>query len=331
MLQVSAKWYNLLTMKRARRITQVGLPLLVTIVLVTVLLRQVEVAAFAETFTNVHTHWLFLAVAILWSAHFVVAYRWKVVLNLFDAGIRYRQVLLAYFANLPISKLLPLYSGDFVRAYYFKEEIGLRKNTGGVLAETIIDVLVLVAFVFLSGILAGNVWFILLSGLTLVIGVVFMHQAHKLAQLSLLHRIHDHLEHFFQAFLLLKTHKRATIFIVVCTTVMWVATLLFTWFAFHAFGADVPLGQVFLLQPLVIFIGLIPITLSGIGTRESAMVVLYASHAASPTILAVGFSYSVLGMILLPLLVSPITFVTWRRILMRRQSLELPFDANKLH
>ncbi len=44
-------------------------------------------------------------------------------------------------------------------------------------------------------------------------------------------------------------------------------------------GVDVPLWAVFVYMPIVMGITLVPVTISGLGTRELAIVVLLAAHA----------------------------------------------------
>jgi len=74
---------------------------------------------------------------------------------------------------------------------------------------------------------------------------------------------------------------------------------------FLALGANIPIIYIFAAFPLSIFIGLIPITLAGMGTRDSAIIYFFA-HLTSPSIcLAMGLLYSLFGYFLLSLLGLP--------------------------
>ena len=70
---------------------------------------------------------------------------------------------------------------------------------------------------------------------------------------------------------------------------------------FLALGVNIPIIYIFAAFPLSIFIGLIPITLAGMGTRDSAIIYFFA-HLANPSIcLAMGLLYSFFGYFLLAL------------------------------
>ncbi len=78
---------------------------------------------------------------------------------------------------------------------------------------------------------------------------------------------------------------------------------------FRAFGdTSISLLDVMTIQPIVTFVSLIPISLWGIGVRESTMVFLYGNSAAAPVILSVGFTYSIVGSLILPLICIPFTY-----------------------
>jgi hypothetical protein len=54
--------------------------------------------------------------------------------------------------------------------------------------------------------------------------------------------------------------------------VIWILHLGQIWFFFLSLGAGPPLGQFASLVPLAIFIGLLPITIGGFGTRDAALI-----------------------------------------------------------
>ena len=71
--------------------------------------------------------------------------------------------------------------------------------------------------------------------------------------------------------------------------------LILTRILFGGVNAAVPLGFTATALPIAIFAGLIPITLGGMGTRDTAMVVLFAAYASSSQALAVALLYSFFG------------------------------------
>ena len=64
---------------------------------------------------------------------------------------------------------------------------------------------------------------------------------------------------------------------------------------FDGVGVGVPLGFTAAALPVAIFVGLLPITCGGMGTRDSAIAVLFAEFATAPQALAVALLYSFFG------------------------------------
>ncbi|MGC9329636.1 MAG: lysylphosphatidylglycerol synthase transmembrane domain-containing protein, partial [Candidatus Hinthialibacter sp.] len=85
----------------------------------------------------------------------------------------------------------------------------------------------------------------------------------------------------------------------------WFCSILQTWCCYKAFQADVPIFYIAAALPIAIFIGLIPVTISGMGTRDSAMIFLFQQYAPYETNLAVGILYSIFGYWLLAVLGIP--------------------------
>lgn len=76
------------------------------------------------------------------------------------------------------------------------------------------------------------------------------------------------------------------------------------WGAMHLWGITVPLVQGFILIPVILFFGALPITPIGLGTTQAAMVLLVSSYVPLPnpeaqaaTVLAFSLVYHFLGII----------------------------------
>ena len=70
---------------------------------------------------------------------------------------------------------------------------------------------------------------------------------------------------------------------------------------FFALGSNISFIYIVAAFPLSIFVGLIPITLAGMGTRDSAIIYFFAHLAGPSTCLAMGLLYSFFGYFLLAL------------------------------
>lgn len=76
--------------------------------------------------------------------------------------------------------------------------------------------------------------------------------------------------------------------VIAVSIAIWLVHLAEIWCFFIAVGADVPFLAHLELAPLAMMASLIPLTLSGIGTRDAAIIVLYSPFMPAATAAAVG-------------------------------------------
>jgi uncharacterized membrane protein YbhN (UPF0104 family) len=69
--------------------------------------------------------------------------------------------------------------------------------------------------------------------------------------------------------------------------------VLFFWVGGRAFQIELPLGFAIASTPLVLAAGSLPITPSGLGTQQAAMLFLFASYGSQPSILAFALAFPV--------------------------------------
>jgi uncharacterized membrane protein YbhN (UPF0104 family) len=74
----------------------------------------------------------------------------------------------------------------------------------------------------------------------------------------------------------------------------------------RSFAADLNPGHIYAIYPTAVIAGLIPITVSGIGTRDSAFVILLSSYLPSEEATLVGIGYTVIVYWLLSLISFPV-------------------------
>jgi hypothetical protein len=83
--------------------------------------------------------------------------------------------------------------------------------------------------------------------------------------------------------------KRRLLTVTITSVFIWFLHLLQIWMFILALRASVPFVTNLALSPLAILAGLLPIpTFGGAGTRDGALVVLYAPYFAAPVALALG-------------------------------------------
>lgn len=62
------------------------------------------------------------------------------------------------------------------------------------------------------------------------------------------------------------------------------------WFAVRAFGLDIPPLQVIAAVPVISFVGIVPVTVMGLGTVQAATIFLFADYAAEASLMALSLA-----------------------------------------
>jgi len=228
-------------------------------------------------------------------------------MKLLGFDLNYKTVLGAYLSNIPISKVSPLNSGDFARSLYFKNEVPISKNMGVVFLENMLDFMLISFFVLLGGLILKIKLAIIIGAAVFLLNLAFLIFIPRV-KLNIGEKWKNKLANFSDVFRIFLKSPGTFFLIVFYTLLSWSITLICFKILFYSFNLNIPFLYIISAQPIVVLFGLIPITISGVGVRESIMAVLYKQFAVTSSIVAVGLSYSFLAVILLPLLCLPFLF-----------------------
>lgn len=279
--------------------------ILVALLILGFLFSKIEPREIYSAFLKSDKVMLALAHVFLAAVILILAGRWAMVLKLLGYTGPFKNLLFVYLAAVPVAKMLPANSGDLVKAYYLKDEVVFSKSAGGVLLEYFLDIFALLVLVVFGSLASGEKWF-LYFGLFGIFALAAIFIFLKKFSFRAGGRYRDKLNSFFYIFKIFMRSREAII-ILAFTFISWLAMLIYVKMLFAAFGFDIAFLSITAFQPLVTLVSLIPITLSGVGTREAAMVYFYGTLVPSPVILAVSFVYSFSLAVLLPALCLPLT------------------------
>lgn len=284
--------------------------LAITIVILFVLFSKIDLKNIKDIFQTSNKSLLILTILILFFSPLIAVLRWKIILNLLGLKVNFSDAAKTYLANYPISKITPANSGDILRAFYFKDKLPASKQLGGVLAERMFDIATL-SLLSLIGAAIMHLGTIAWLNIAILAGIaVFFIFAPKL-KINLGSKWNERLNNFFYFFKILLKNPKPLLLIVIITVIIWLNVLIHIKLSFLALNADVPFISIASIQPVAIFVGLLPLTFAGIGAREPAMIFLYSKLVATPTILAVGLVYSFVAQILITVFCLPFTYAVW--------------------
>jgi len=278
-----------------------------------VLFSRVEIQEVYGVFDKSDKVMLIALMGILVIVHFFNALRWRVMLKVVECEVSVRTATRLFFANMPLAKIVPFYGGEFLRTYYLKDKLSITRHAGVIFAGMALDFLVLAALSLLGGLMLG-IKFIYLFGLftssALIVSFVLLAILKQRLPLKLRGRV----DNFLYIFRLTAKQPRTLAEITALTLAGWFLIFLYIKLTFSVLSASVGLLSIFAFQPVVILISLLPITIWGIGTRETVMIFLFSGLAQEPVIFAVGLTYSFMGGVLLPILFLPLAYKIWREL-----------------
>ncbi len=257
----------------------------------------------------VHANLLYLAIAASFFiiTTFVSILRWKLLLKE-EVDLPLITATKIFLAAMSLNSVMPSKLGDLTKAYFLRQEsiVGYKRGFDTVFLEKLLDLSSL-CLLFLLG-ATGLRGFdkkivlvlMLLSTCVVVFTVLFITLEKKSNPLRyLLGKILkpfprlDMLVKDTEAYLgRLKNNPRRLIFIIVISVALWAFHLVQIYFFFLTLGTDVKLIDVFGLVPAAILIGLLPLTIGGMGTRDAALIYLFSDKFGYETMAAVGILVS---------------------------------------
>ena len=271
------------------------------------LLTRIDLRHTAELLQGASWGWLVAALILTCALPFTSVYRWLGVLRAQGTKLPFFFALRAVMMANVLNSFLPSKSGDIAKAAYLREYGGVTKGIGTVILERLVDLGVLGLLGLVGLLVNGTLWGLAAGvGLLGLVAAVFLTVLFlpfgKLPLPAKLKQTGFDVRSVFQAWL---KHPAAIGQTLVGSVLTW-SLGGFTVFALaSAFHTGLGVGFAYAIFPLAIIAGLVPVTVSGIGTRDAAFVALLSSQMSAEQATLVGIGYTIFGYWLLSLLSFP--------------------------
>jgi len=264
-----------------------------------------------------------LVLAVLLDAVVVHAklWRWRNLLRSVDVPLSLGSAYRAYLPSLFLGLVTPGRVGDALRIQYLKRDhaVGYSDGLAVSIVDRLCDVYILLAFVALgvvhlasvvSAPLAQTTW-IAVALIAVAPAFLFVRGVAEPAAQWLYGRFssgepHAGLSVFFTA--LRRQVGPSLIMPVVLTAVAFVTNYLQAWLVAMALGIDLTFIDVAALVAISSLLSLLPVSISGVGVRESFFALIFPAFGLSET-LGIAFGLGVFAVIYLPALLAG--FLAW--------------------
>lgn len=233
--------------------------------------------------------YLFLLAALL---IYVSALKWQLFLEALGAPVSVLHLSRLYMVGYFINLIVPSYlGGDALRSWYAGKKVGQHEAATATILERYTG---FVAMVFLGCVF---VWFVdsvtvqirlamlcVALGLVTITAIALSPRLLKLlSRLPQLRSIVKHIEKVQAGFHLAKKDKSLLLKAMALSFLFHTATVVNTIAAAYAVGwYNPPMGDLFVVLPLILLIGAIPIAPSGLGIQEGAFMFFLTGLGATP-------------------------------------------------
>jgi len=269
-----------------------GLILLITVVVFLVLFRNIDFSSVFQILIDSNKIFLFFAFVLSFVVEIIVAKRWQIILKTMDFKISLKEAFCIIMGTFPFALITPSFSNDFVRAVPLQKRIRISKVVGTCFTERFFDFLTLFIFFFIGILLTHNFHFISFALLFLVIMVSVVIFINVKFELPIGEKWRERVNNILLSIRMMCSGTHIIIPVIFYSFCLWAVTIIQTMILFEAVGLSVPLVDTMANLPIAIFIGQIPITFGGAGTRDAAIIFLFSSFASPQQLLAVGILFT---------------------------------------
>ncbi len=259
------------------------------------LLYRIDLQKAQVVLSNFDRRWLAMAAGCACMIPLSVVAKWKGVLRAQkDIRFGFFPALRAVMAANVLNSFLPAKGGDVAKALFLKKHAGMSKSIATVVVERGVDFFVL-GMLGIAGYFVSSSNIGLIAGL-LAVGVIFMFvlamvlPANRIAILSdTMASGLKEIQTVFRNWCQSPSAFIQTFGGSICT---WTLGALIVCALTRAVHQSVSWGYVYSVFPIAVLFGLIPWTISGIGTRDQAFVMLFAAHMPKEEAVFIAFGYT---------------------------------------
>ena len=293
------------------------------IILFIYIISKIDLAAVAQNFLNIDLRFLALAFVLTIPSLLIKTLKWKQLVNPFNVELSMKEGISAWLAGFFIGLITPGRVGDLARAFYLKEKMKIGSALTTVVIDRVLDIFVLMAlsvlgvfFIITNFHIDGKIIQIIFGTFVLVIiaAIVFFQKKYASALLKPLfnifvpekykERLKSSYQDFYDGITTLKANKGAIAKAAMLSVIAWIITFTNYFVLSLAIGLNVEYFFILMIMPIVLLVEILPISFSGIGTRDATLILFFAiiglsansAVALSLTILIFNYIYSLAGL-----------------------------------
>lgn len=263
--------------------------IIVALIILAVLLWKLDLNEISIAFKNIN----YFAYFIIFSVNFIVisflfTHKWWLILKYMGSKIKYKDAFLIMIGTMPLHIILPLKSADLIKSLYLRKYgLNFKKAVSSSVYDNAIDGLI-VAFLVIIGFFYFPYSPLhnekIIYTITIAIFILF-------ALLYFLGKKEKRTD-FLYAFKSITIKK--SLFLILYTLLAYLIMFTFRYLIFIILDIKVPWFEAVVLSALTVLITLIPVSISGLGVRESATIFLFSQYGTAEQLFTAGILISLI-------------------------------------
>jgi uncharacterized membrane protein YbhN (UPF0104 family) len=257
---------------------------LATIAVVAVLIHELGGRSVAAAAAGARVGWVCVSFALASACVLLGALRWQLVLGAMGYAIGFGRLLTVMLATWPPTVVVPSRANEVLRAVALRDVVPLAAGTGSILAEKLIDLFVLLALASVGAMVEGLPLVAAVIGAAGALQVALMvavgGRRAAIERLPFLRSRPGLLDKLLAASDVLARRPRELAVVALVSMVLRLLTVGVGYALLVAVDAHVALFDTLALWPAAILVGILPVTLGGMGTRDAAFLYLLGRVSA---------------------------------------------------
>lgn len=276
------------------------LALVLTVGILAAIYLHVDLHSMAQRLLEVHPLHFSLALSLFIPQFLVTSIRWRIMVAAIQPLTLWESVKMVMAAKA-LNALVPAKLGELSKAYFLSQgqKTDAGQSVSTVILEKILDMGGLCSVLLCGAILFPErdeaVWGGALVAVLVISGVLFLLFVPLFRVASRLdgrgekgRRLRQLLVGWHTVLSMWREGKTTLPLILSLSVLLWALHVAQIYMFFPSLRHPVPLAPALALIPVAILVGVIPITIGGMGTRDSVLILLFAPYADAATMAGIG-------------------------------------------
>jgi len=269
--------------------------IILTILIFYILLTQIDAKSVMQILSNANLFYILGSILILALLIPLAVFRWQIILKVTGHPLPFWRCFNIFMAALPLTSISPSKSGDVVKAYCLKDEFPISKTIGTVYTERVFDLFSLIFLSFAGSLFYRNTEFLMiLTPALLIVAVLFITPNANIRIPFIKDSWNRKLQGVMLSMRSLTRCKKEFLVVTLLSLISWMLAVFQTMLFFNALNISIPLAFTMANIPIAIFVGMMPVTLGGMGTRDAAIIYLFSEFGTPSELLGVGILFSLI-------------------------------------